>query len=145
MLKLKVICICLQVAKIKDADLSDWTTTIKAHCQHVFAFGRDRQRIVDTLGDQVTAIETLDQAFELAIQYAVKGDVVLLSPACASFDQFTNYQARGEYFEKLVGAHLVKFEVRRSDFVPLGSPYSFYSRSLCAYLSRVRDGCIKFG
>lgn len=91
--------------EIKDADLSDWTTTIKTHCQHVFAFGRDRQRIVDTLGDQVTAIETLDQAFELAIQYAVKGDVVLLSPACASFDQFTNYQARGEYFEKLVGAH----------------------------------------
>ena len=91
--------------EIKDADLSDWATTIKMHCQHVFAFGRDRQRIVDTLGDQVTAIETLDQAFELAIQYAVKGDVVLLSPACASFDQFTNYQARGEYFEKLVGAH----------------------------------------
>ena len=57
------------------------------------------------LGDQATAVETLDEAFALAIQQAFAGDVVLLSPACASFDQFQNYQARGDYFEILVEAH----------------------------------------
>ncbi|MEK9554793.1 MAG: UDP-N-acetylmuramoyl-L-alanine--D-glutamate ligase, partial [Gammaproteobacteria bacterium] len=69
------------------------------------AFGRDRQRFVEALGEQVTAVETLDQAFDLAIQKASEGDVVLLSPACASFDQFTNYQQRGAHFEALVEAY----------------------------------------
>ena len=82
----------------KDADLSIWAKTVRIHCHHIFAFGRDRQRFVDVLGDQATAVETLDEAFTLAIQQAFAGDVVLLSPACASFDQFQNYQARGDYF-----------------------------------------------
>ena len=89
----------------KDADLSQWAKTAKLHCKHVFAFGRDRQRFVDALGRQVTAVETLDQAFELALQHAGEGDVLLLSPACASFDQFSNYQERGAHFEALVEAY----------------------------------------
>jgi len=89
----------------KDADLTAWVKTVRVHCHHIFAFGRDRQRFVDVLGDQATAVETLEKAFALAVQQAVAGDVVLLSPACASFDQFQNYQARGDYFETLVEAH----------------------------------------
>ena len=89
----------------KDADLATWAKTVRDHCHHVFAFGRDRQRLIDALGDQATAVETLDEAFTLAVQQAAAGDVVLLSPACASFDQFQNYQARGDYFETLVEAH----------------------------------------
>ncbi len=89
----------------KDADLTAWVKAVRVHCHHIFAFGRDRQRFVDVLGDQATAVETLDKAFALAVQQAVAGDVVLLSPACASFDQFQNYQARGDYFETLVEAH----------------------------------------
>jgi UDP-N-acetylmuramoylalanine--D-glutamate ligase len=89
----------------KDADLSQWAKAVRAHCTHVFAFGRDRQRFVEALGEQVTAVETLDQAFDLAVQKANEGDVVLLSPACASFDQFTNYQQRGAHFEALVEAY----------------------------------------
>ena len=89
----------------KDTDLTAWARTVRLHCHYVFVFGRDRQRFIDVLGDQATALETLDEAFALAAQQAVAGDVVLLSPACASFDQFQNYQARGEYFETLVEAH----------------------------------------
>ncbi|MEC8126265.1 MAG: UDP-N-acetylmuramoyl-L-alanine--D-glutamate ligase [Pseudomonadota bacterium] len=89
----------------KDADLTAWAKTVRAYCHQVFAFGRDRQRFIDVLGDQATAVETLDEAFALAVKQAVSGDVVMLSPACASFDQFQNYQARGEYFERLVEAH----------------------------------------
>jgi UDP-N-acetylmuramoylalanine--D-glutamate ligase len=89
----------------KDADLSQWAKTATTHCKHVFAFGRDRGRFVDVLGEQVTAFQTLDQAFEHAVQHANAGDVVLLSPACASFDQFNNYQERGAHFEALVEAY----------------------------------------
>ena len=45
---------------------------------------------------------TLREAVEFAASEAVAGDVVLLSPACASFDMFTDYQDRGRQFKALV-------------------------------------------
>ena len=48
--------------------------------------------------------QNFDNAFLLATQKATSGDVVLLSPACASFDFFKNFEERGEKFEKLVKA-----------------------------------------
>jgi UDP-N-acetylmuramoylalanine--D-glutamate ligase len=50
----------------------------------------------------VHASGTLDRAVAAAAAAAVPGDTVLLSPACASFDQFTDYEARGRAFEDLV-------------------------------------------
>ena len=47
---------------------------------------------------------TLDRAVGIAAQRAVKGDTVLLSPACASFDQYRDFEARGEHFRELVEA-----------------------------------------
>ena len=44
-----------------------------------------------------------ESAVTQACQQAVEGDVVLLSPACASFDMFKNYQERGHLFKKIVG------------------------------------------
>jgi UDP-N-acetylmuramoylalanine--D-glutamate ligase len=46
--------------------------------------------------------ETMERAVELAAQAAQPGDVVLLAPACASFDQFVNYEQRGRVFKELV-------------------------------------------
>ena len=46
--------------------------------------------------------ETLEQSVKLLFEKAQKGDVVLLSPACASFDQFSNYEERGNVFRKIV-------------------------------------------
>ena len=46
--------------------------------------------------------ETLDRAIEIASHAAQRGDVVLLAPACASFDQFQNYEHRGRVFKDLV-------------------------------------------
>ena len=45
---------------------------------------------------------TLEEAVRLAALRVVAGDVVLLSPACSSFDQFQDYQERGDVFQKLV-------------------------------------------
>lgn len=46
---------------------------------------------------------TIERAVEIAAQRAQSGDVVLLAPACASFDQFQNYEHRGRVFKELVG------------------------------------------
>jgi len=45
---------------------------------------------------------TLDRAVEIAAHAAQSGDIVVLAPACASFDQFQNYEHRGRVFKELV-------------------------------------------
>ena len=47
--------------------------------------------------------ETLENAVKCCAEDSQPGEVVLLSPACASFDQFANFEARGEAFRRLVG------------------------------------------
>ena len=52
----------------------------------------------------VEQCETLDRAVTAAAAKAEQGDTVLLSPACASFDQYTDFEKRGEHFRQLVEA-----------------------------------------
>lgn len=52
----------------------------------------------------ITPLETMERAVTWAAEHAASGDVVLLSPACASFDQYRNFEHRGEHFEELVRA-----------------------------------------
>ena len=51
----------------------------------------------------VTEAETVENAVNRAAADSQPGDVVLLSPACASFDQFQDFEARGDAFKRLVG------------------------------------------
>lgn len=88
----------------KGADLMQWGQAARRNCAGVFAFGRDARRFQAAVGDLARTFETLDQAFQAAVAEAEAGDVILLSPAAASFDQFANYQARGRHFEALVEA-----------------------------------------
>jgi UDP-N-acetylmuramoylalanine--D-glutamate ligase len=77
----------------------------------VLLIGRDAAAIGHALAGTAVAVEqagTLDVAVTRAIRLAAHGDAVVLSPACASLDQFTNYVERGERFREFVLAHLAE-------------------------------------
>jgi len=80
--------------------------SIERRVKRAIVFGAARGTIARALAG-ATAIEevvTLEEAVRLASGSAVAGDVVLFSPACASFDQFRDYRDRGERFRALVRA-----------------------------------------
>ena len=54
--------------------------------------------------DKIVYTKEFDGAFRAAVAASEKGDTVILSPACASFDAFKNFETRGNYFKELVGA-----------------------------------------
>lgn len=77
---------------------------LKAHGKAVFAFGEAAPRIHEELKGWLPthAFPDLAAAFEETMVQAVSGDVVLLSPACSSFDQYESYAHRGDHFKRLV-------------------------------------------
>ena len=72
--------------------------------KEVIAFGQAKELILTALRDAVrsTSVMDLKEALELAQNCSQPGDVVLLSPGCASFDQFENFEERGDHFRSLV-------------------------------------------
>ena len=89
----------------KGADFSGLRAPVAAHCRAVVLIGRDAELIAQALGDGVPLIRvaTLNEAVQRCAEMAQAGDAVLLSPACASFDMFKNYEERGRLFAQAVG------------------------------------------
>lgn len=80
---------------------------IRQRCRAVVAYGEARAALSRDLGAAVPgllAVEAFDDAVREAGRQARPGDAVLLAPACASFDQFEHYEARGDRFRALVEA-----------------------------------------
>ena len=77
---------------------------VKKHVKEILLIGEDSERIERDLKNvgRLERCEKMDRAVRRAREIALSGDVVLLSPACASFDQYGNYEERGRHFKALV-------------------------------------------
>jgi UDP-N-acetylmuramoylalanine--D-glutamate ligase len=84
----------------KGLDYHDAGPLLSAKVKHAFLVGESREKLraAWSLFTPCTVTDSLVEAVHEAARNAVSGDVVLLSPACSSFDQFRNYQNRGETF-----------------------------------------------
>jgi UDP-N-acetylmuramoylalanine--D-glutamate ligase len=78
---------------------------VKSKVKAIVCLGKDNKRIHDAFENDVDVIVntfSAEEAVQIAYHIAAKGDTVLLSPACASFDLFKNYEDRGNQFKKAV-------------------------------------------
>jgi UDP-N-acetylmuramoylalanine--D-glutamate ligase len=89
----------------KGNDYSELFSVVKQKVKAIVCLGKDNRKIVDAFEDKVpTIVETtsMEEAVRSSYYLAKKGQTVLLSPACASFDLFNNYEDRGRQFKAAV-------------------------------------------
>ncbi len=89
----------------KGNDYSLIADLVKEKVKAIICLGADNRKIHEAFGNMISPIVNTGSALEAvhaAFHFAEKGDVVLLSPACASFDLFTNYEDRGNQFKQAV-------------------------------------------
>ena len=92
--------------KDKNSDYTQLADLLRARVSAVYTIGAAAAKIESHLRGVVSILscETLDKAVAAAAAAAHPGDVVLLAPACSSYDQFENYEQRGSVFKELVKA-----------------------------------------
>jgi len=92
--------------KDKDSDYTVLAALLRERVKAVYTIGSAAEKIERELSGVVKMVGagTIDIAVREASQAAVPGDVVLLAPACSSFDQFENYEHRGRTFRQIVNA-----------------------------------------
>ena len=75
-----------------------------SHVKNVIYYGEAAGQIDAALGDAVRSVQVTDlnSAVKKAQVLATPGDIVLLSPGCASFDEFSNFEVRGQFFKSVV-------------------------------------------
>jgi UDP-N-acetylmuramoylalanine--D-glutamate ligase len=93
----------------KGEELAPLLDSVRQHCTACYLIGATADRLATALapavaeGVELHRCENLDDAVRRAAAAAVRGEVVLLSPACASFDAFENFERRGDRFREIAG------------------------------------------
>lgn len=95
--------------KNKGLDFHDFMKVVKEQVKSLVLVGMAAEEMEEAAQDvgvkRVVRAQTFEESVELAIKEADPGDVVLLSPACTSWDMFKSYEERGEFFKELVRRH----------------------------------------
>ncbi len=89
----------------KGNDYSELFELVKQRVKAIICLGKDNKKILDAFNDKVPIIvetRSMPEAVQTSYNLAKNGDTVLLSPACASFDLFENYEDRGRQFKACV-------------------------------------------
>jgi UDP-N-acetylmuramoylalanine--D-glutamate ligase len=96
--------------KDKGSDYTVLVPLLRERAKSVYLIGAAAEKIASQIQGATRIVQsgTLDRAVRQASEAAASGDIVLLAPACASFDQFENYEQRGRIFKELVQALAAK-------------------------------------
>jgi UDP-N-acetylmuramoylalanine--D-glutamate ligase len=89
----------------KGNDYSELMSLVREKVKAIVCLGMDNKKIIDAFGnvvDIMIEVNDMQDAVKLSQRIAERGDVVLLSPCCASFDLFKNYEDRGNQFKAAV-------------------------------------------
>ena len=90
----------------KNSEFDDWIETFPGRVRHLVLMGETRDKIADCAKahgfTDISFADDLEDAVNKAYKAAKAGDAVLLSPACASWDMFRDYEERGRLFKELV-------------------------------------------
>ncbi len=89
----------------KGNDYNELMSLVREKVKAIICLGIDNRKIIEAFGnvvDMMIEVTTMEDAVKMAQRLSEKGDTVLLSPACASFDLFENYEDRGNQFKKAV-------------------------------------------
>lgn len=89
----------------KGNDYKQIADLVEEKVKGIICMGKDNSRLVDFFSGKtkrIAEVDSVKKALEVAHDWANPGDVVLLSPACSSFDLFDNYEDRGDKFKKAV-------------------------------------------
>lgn len=89
----------------KGNDYSELMSLVREKVKAIICLGVDNKKIIDAFGnvvDVMIEVANMQDAVKMAQRLTEKGDTVLLSPACASFDLFENYEDRGRQFKQAV-------------------------------------------
>ncbi|KHN93466.1 UDP-N-acetylmuramoyl-L-alanine--D-glutamate ligase [Pectobacterium actinidiae] len=85
----------------KSADFSPLVPYLQGEHIHLYCFGQDGQQLAALRPEIAEQTETMEQAMRIIAERVKPGDMVLLSPACASLDQFRSFEQRGDEFARL--------------------------------------------
>lgn len=90
----------------KNSEYDEWIAAFDGKVKHLVLIGQTKEKIAETAKRMgvasVVLMETFEEAMDFCVSHAEAGDAVLLSPACASWGMFKNYEERGRMFKDYV-------------------------------------------